>query len=312
MWIEERLQELVTIFALDVCGFSIMDNHIHLLLRLDLPRAKAWAADEVVRRWLLLCPPKDRYGKLIVVSAAWLAERARDSQWVEERRTRLANLGWFMKSLKENIARRANRDDQCTGHFFEGRYKSIAILDEASLLATCAYIDLNPVAAGLAPTPEASAHTSIKARVDHCAAQGKLETLKTDSRYTAKVNVEQGNWLFPIKDRRDQNGNGLAGLMRGISLAGYLHLVDWSSRLIRPGKANLSSTVPEILTRLGIDTESWKETLHRLLGPNKKIGSYFGSTNRLNEVATQRGCKYIKNISGRDIPLHAPGTSSLS
>ena len=54
LWIEERLQELVTIFALDVCGFSIMDNHIHLLLRLDLPRAKAWSADEVVRRWLLL------------------------------------------------------------------------------------------------------------------------------------------------------------------------------------------------------------------------------------------------------------------
>jgi len=101
-------------------------------------------------------------------------------------------------------------------------------------------------------------------------------------------------------------------MVSGVSLAGYQHLVDWFSRLIRPGKANLSSTVPETLTRLGVDTDSWKETLQRLLGPNKKIGSYFGNTNRLNEVATQRGCKYLKNISGRDIPLHAPGASSLS
>jgi hypothetical protein len=139
-----------------------MDNHLHLLLRLDLVRAKAWTAEEVVRRWFLLCPPKDRYGKPVVVTAAWLAERAKDEAWVEERRRRLVDLGWFMKALKENIARHANGEDKCIGHFGEGRLRSVVILDAASLLATCAYIDLNPVAAGLAPTPEASAHTSFK------------------------------------------------------------------------------------------------------------------------------------------------------
>ena len=66
-----------------------------------------------------------------------------------------------MKCLEEPLARLANRQDQARGAFFEQRFKSVAVLDEESLLATCAYIDLNPVAAGIALVPEASPHTSI-------------------------------------------------------------------------------------------------------------------------------------------------------
>ena len=43
-----------------------------------------------------------------------------------------------------------------------------------------------------------------------------------------------------------------------------------------------------------------------LVGSRKKIGSYFGGTDRLNEVASQRGTKYLKNISGRESQLTAP------
>ena len=93
-------------------------------------------------------------------------------------RQRLQSLSWFMKCLKEPLSRLANRQEQTRGAFFEGRFKSVAILDEEALLATCAYIDLNPVAAGIAEVPEASAHTSIKERVDHVKAQGRTEDLK--------------------------------------------------------------------------------------------------------------------------------------
>ena len=72
-----------------------------------------------------------------------------------------------MKCLKEPLSRLANREEKTGGAFFEGRFKSVAILDEEALLATCVYIDLNPVAAGIAEVPEASAHTSIKQRVKH-------------------------------------------------------------------------------------------------------------------------------------------------
>ncbi|MFN7889711.1 MAG: transposase, partial [Pirellula sp.] len=95
-----------------------------------------------------------------------------NTDWVRETRSRLSSLGWFMKCLKEPLARLANKQDGCTGAFFEGRFKSIAILDEESLLSVAAYIDLNPVAAGIVPLPEQSPHTSIKERVDNAVAQG--------------------------------------------------------------------------------------------------------------------------------------------
>ena len=113
--------------------------------------------------------------------------------------------------------------------------------------------------------------------MDHVAAQGKSETLRDGSRYGSKGNVEKGHWLFPIEDRRDQNDKGLAGLILSVSLFGYLQLVDWSSRLIRPGTVSLPDPVPDILTRLQIDSVDWKITLEKLVGSAKTIGSYFGN-----------------------------------
>jgi hypothetical protein len=82
---------------------------------------------------------------------------------IEQYRHRLGDLGWFMKCLNEPIARQANKEDGCTGHFWESRYKSQALLSEA-LLICMAYVDLNPVRADMCSTPEESDYTSIKER----------------------------------------------------------------------------------------------------------------------------------------------------
>jgi hypothetical protein len=232
-----------------------------------------------------------------------VADRAKDSAWIVERRRRLCDLGWLMKLLKEPISRRANKEDHCTGTFFEGRFKSVAILDEASLLATCASIDLNPVAAGIAATPGKSSHTSAKARVDHCKAQGKLKVMVNDSPLCVRFSAGTRSLAVPVEDQRNPNGIGLAGMLHGVSLTGYLQLLDWTSRLIRLGKVNLAASVPPLLARLNIEPSVWRATLEKLLRTTKKVGSYFGSSERLGELATQRGCRFLKNITGRDSEL---------
>ena len=84
-------------------------------------------------------------------------------------RARLPDLSWYMRVLNESIARQANAEDGAKGHFWEGRFKSQALLDEQALLAVMAYVDLNPVRAGMADDLESSAHTSMPPAWPSCA-----------------------------------------------------------------------------------------------------------------------------------------------
>jgi putative transposase len=111
-WVEDRLKELAEIFAVGVGGFSVMDNHLHLLLRLDPDVAAGWSDDEVVRRWGSLYPPRDKSRQPLPVSDAWVHGRLEDTPWVARARERLQSISWFMRCLKEPISRRANREDK--------------------------------------------------------------------------------------------------------------------------------------------------------------------------------------------------------
>jgi REP element-mobilizing transposase RayT len=166
-WLENRLEELAEIFALAVGGFAIMDNHLHVLVRLDPEVALEWSDLEVVQRWGRLFPPRDKSRQPMPVTEEWIQWRLGDPKWIATARQRLQNLGWFMKCLKEPLSRLANIQDKTRGTFFESRFKSVAVVDEEALLKICVYIDLNPVAAKVAETPETSDYTSIKQRVEH-------------------------------------------------------------------------------------------------------------------------------------------------
>jgi REP element-mobilizing transposase RayT len=301
-WIEQRLQELAEIFAVAVGGFTVLDNHLHLLVRLDPDVAAGWSDEDVVRRWGRLFPPRDKSRQPLPVTREWTEWRLKDGGWVATARERLQNLGWFMKCLKEPLSRLANRQDQTRGAFFEGRFKSVAILDEESLLATCAYIDLNPVAAGIVTVPEASPYTSIKTRVEHAADQGRTADLQAAEHGSvagscASAGIEEALWLCPIEDRRGLDSSR-EGMLEGFSLGSYLLLVDYTGRLFREGKATISRELSGIFARLGSSAESWWARLDKL-SRGRLLGRFFAaSRERLREVATRLGVHHLANLGG--------------
>ncbi len=164
-WIVERLRVLSEVFCGDVCAYAVMANHHHVVLRLNPEQAGGLTDDEVLDRWSRLFGLPllvERYREGLSGSDVE-AETARE--WIATYRQRLSDLSWFMRCLNEPIARWANAEDGVTGRFWEGRFKSQGLLDEAALLTCMSYVDLNPVRAAISDTPEDSDYTSIQARI---------------------------------------------------------------------------------------------------------------------------------------------------
>jgi hypothetical protein len=142
-----------------------MSNHYHLVLKIDTEQQQKLTQEAVISRWLQLFN-----GHPIAVDFLKEGQIAADKQQalsdlVAEWQQRLGSISWFMRCLNEEIARKANKEDQCKGAFWEGRFKSQALLDEQALLSCMMYVDLNPIRAGVTPSLEQSDFTSIQQRI---------------------------------------------------------------------------------------------------------------------------------------------------
>ncbi len=242
-WLENRLLELPQIFAIQVASYAIMSNHYHVVLYVDVSAAKSWNDNDVVDRWHQLFKGNLLSQKFSRKETLSQPELARLQIYITEWRKRLMDISWFMRVLNEAIAREANAEDGCTGRFWEGRYKSQALLDEAALAACMAYVDLNPVRAGMAKTPEKSDFTSIKKRSER-------------ARQAVQPNHpnQQERQLFPFA------GNPRQDMPKGIPMrfTDYLELVDWTGRILRDDKRGaIPEEADKILSRLGIDQSQW-------------------------------------------------------
>lgn len=91
-----------------------------------------------------------------------IGELVEKDEWVEATREKLCSISQFMKELNQRITQAANRADHATGAFWKSLYKVKAVHDEAQLLTTMAYIDLNPFAADPCKTPEEGHYTSLE------------------------------------------------------------------------------------------------------------------------------------------------------
>jgi len=167
-WIEQRLLFLGDVFAIDVLAYSVMDNHIHSVIHANLKLAKSLSNIDVLKRW-------SRIGKIPLLCQVYLDSRWREMlsegqlalvlEQVSEYRRKLTDISTFMSRLNSYIAHRANKEDGRKGHFWEGRFKSQALLDADAVLACMAYVDLNPLRVAKTRELNKSPHTSIKKRL---------------------------------------------------------------------------------------------------------------------------------------------------
>lgn len=269
-WLEDRIRVLSSVFSIQLCAYAVMSNHYHLVVRLNPPESDSWSDDEVLKRWTMLFR-----GPLLVQrhqsgDALSDAEAATLGDIAAVYRSRLGDLSWFMKCLNEPIARRANREDGCTGHFWEARFHSQPLRSEAALLTAMAYVDLNPIRAGIALTPEQSEYTSIKARIEGdraASTRGALvaRLLEQDEVTYFDVAVRP---LMPFAD--EQEGRTLPVLP--MYRREYLKLVDQTGRTAARGKCGrIDDSLSPILARLGLTSDDWLKC-STALRPNLRNG----------------------------------------
>jgi REP element-mobilizing transposase RayT len=245
------------VYAIDIYAYAVMSNHVHVVMHVDVDKAQGWSDKQVLGLWHTLYKGtlykstlyKSTLYKGILYKGTLITQKCmRDEplspgkkvtlqDTIQEYRRRIHDISWFMRNLNEFIAREANKEDGCTGRFWEGRFKSQALLDESAVLACMAYVDLNPVRAKMASTSEYSAHASIQKRT-----------------LVFKHKRLQSKSLMPFV------GNPRHPMPKGIafSLQDYCELVDTTGRCIRADKAgHIELQHSPNLSRLGLDAEQW-------------------------------------------------------
>lgn len=273
-WIESRLLELAGVFSVALYGHAVMNNHVHLVLRLDPALPLTWSDDEVALRWHSLSRElfSDARERKSTVAAHRHKALVADPDRLEEIRRRLGSLGWFMRFLNEAIARAANREDGCTGRFWEGRFRCQYLADEDALLGCMAYVDLNPVRAGLATSPEESDFTSIRQRLDKC--------IREPAEMTRPVDAIAGA----------SNNEALS-----LNLGEYLDLLHWTARQSESRLDSSTASRMPIGVRSGNCSEShWIRLTSSL---ERTFGAAIGARANLYRFAAATGRKWVRGMS---------------
>jgi REP element-mobilizing transposase RayT len=304
-WIEEMTIELAQYFALDIDADALLSNHMHHVLRTRPDLVRHWSNREVARRWLGIFPKRrDENGKPCKPTDAELREISRDKKRVAELRTRLSSISWFMRRLKEQIAKRANAEDETDGRFWAGRFRMIRLDTEGAVLACAVYVDLNPIRAGIASVPEDSHYTSMWHRI--VARQSRLKGKAAAARGRSSIrrfDPHADSWLAPLYDRqlpaaqryaeRGRRASDDAGI--AITLDQYLELVDWTGRQIRKDKRGaIPQHLAPILTRLQIDVEHWVDGVRDF---SRWVHRIVGTARSMADAAQQMGRRWLHGVS---------------
>ena len=271
-WVENRILTLASIYCIQICAYAVMSNHYHLVAYIDNKSAQNLSDHQVIERWCTEHKMHPLIQSFISGEHISKSELKACKKLIQIWRERLSSLSWFMKELNYAIAVQANQEDDCTGRFWEGRFKSQALLDEKALMAAMTYVDLNPVRAKLATTPEQSDFTSIKRRLNHLK-QGKMSTP-------------------PLADFVGEEPHKPCGIP--FHLMDYLEMLDWVGRQVRNNKLGyINDNYPEIFDRLKLSHQEYFSLCTNL---EKKSYLWVGSSYQLNQAKTKLKRKRMVGI----------------
>ncbi len=268
-WIVDRIQELTTIFAVDVHSYAVMSNHLHLVVTVDPTRAATWTPLEVAHRAARLYRRANDDADSIRSRASNIKDNL---ERIVVLRDRLGSLSHFMAALNYPIARAANKESGKKGHFWDKRFHCQRLEDESAILSAMAYVDLNPIRAGMAEDLPGSDHTS---------AQRRIAQIENDRRKAADL-------LGPIFGNPKQ-------LLVPINQAQYLDLVDQTGRALHPGKrGRIEAQVPTILRQLGLSESQWQRQVE---GTESRYCRAIGSLESLEKLVGDWGQLWIRGLS---------------
>ncbi|PHS14047.1 MAG: transposase [Kangiella sp.] len=301
--IVNRMKFLTTVFGIELCAYVVMSNHYHVVLHVNAELIDNLTEKEVAKRWVQVY--KNAIGIRYIEGAKLdIKEQEAMNTYLPIWRERLKDISWYMRALNEGIARKANKEDDCKGHFWEGRFKSQALTDEAALLACMAYVDLNPIRAKIAKTPEDSNHTSIQ---EHIIAHQQQNNIKLSKKLKNVLKDNPQNidnspkYLKTFSQQNVKNDQALP-----IERESYLELVDYTGKAIRSGKRGaIPENLKPILIRLSINPAHWvstvstyKQAFGKVVGSIAKLDDWRNTQNQKDETNT----KWLKgNKAARDL-----------
>ena len=271
-WLEKRMLELSDIFSVSLYAYAIMGNHYHLVLKIDPKKPFSWSDEKVAEHWLLAYPGK--FDRPEYAQQRELKKKAimADEKKLKKYRTRLGSLSWFMSRLNEPLAKQSNLEDCVKGRFWESRFQSIPLLDETAVLACMAYVDLNPIRAGIVKELEQSLYTSINKRLDSLSHAVDIHHRK----------------LRPVNQCNDES-------FYSFVLSDYLALVEWTGRaIVHPDKCAIPPHITSIFDRLNLQQNHWLYQIQRL---NHGQPTMMGSIEKLKHKATEMKKAWLKGMS---------------
>lgn len=289
-WVEARLIALTQPFAINLCAYAVMSNHTHVVLQVDAVQATDWSLQGVIERWHGLFAGTLLSQRYLRGEPLGKAELQQLTKQAETWRERLCSISWFMRCLNEDIARQANAEDGCSGRFWEGRFKCQALLDETALAACLAYVDLNPIRAGMADSPETSKHTAIQQRISALRNTMNEQKGTTPHEGQSAEQAPQPGFLHPfVGNPRQAMPDGLP-----FRLQDYLELVDWTGRLLRDDKRGaIPNHLAPILDRLNISPEAW---LHLTRHFERRFPSLAGHPDHVQKACPLFGQRWAHGV----------------